>query len=145
MNPSELGRSFLIQFAVDTFYKQFGRLLPTAWMDIAVIDDNVDFEYAYRVFTMTTANFVELRLYFNLGIDTSMTHWRIENHGLSILGGLGDEVFVSVGVLSKTAITNQSMIFEAWEPTWSILNIILDDDGSPILDDDGTVLLDTPV
>ena len=133
-------KQFLIDLATQIWSRQVAKTLKPELLDVEVIRNNPDFQYGFHVFMVTMTEFVEWRMYFNLGDKTEMRDFRLELDGVSMLGRLEDEKYVSVGSVSWQSIRDADLDLSSVKADWSKWPIWLCGDGSPMLAEDGNFI-----
>lgn len=134
-------KQFLIDLALEIWSRQTTKTLKPELLDVETIRNNPDFQYGFHVFMVTMTEFVEWRLYFNLSDKTEMRDFRLELDGVSMLGRLEDEKYVSVGSVSWQSVRDANLDFSNVSADWSKWPIWLCEDGSPMLAEDGNFIL----
>lgn len=135
-------KAIIANIAVTRYNEQFGTKFNPADFDVFSIQPAYSNTHGYEIYTERNDDSLRLHLYFNIGQKDDFMPYRLENDLQDIKGELGDEVFVTIGLVDRYYIESRQALFGWIDRSFDELPILLQENGEPLLtEDDGFILL----
>jgi len=136
-------KQFIIQLAVAKFNQQYNRSLDYSDFDAMSIPNNIYSNLAYEVFSVRMDDYVRLRMYLTFDNVDILPNYRLEVDNTTVIGALGDEVFVTFGTIDRYYRDSGLYKFQTMykdETLWDIL--ICENDEVLSLESDEMIILE---
>lgn len=135
-------REFLIQLALGQYNQQYGRNFQAADFDIMSIDQRVNFDLSYEIFTVRLDDHLRLRVHLLLSDGDGLGPYRVESDGTDGVQTLTDEIFVALGRVDQYYKDSGVYKFNPIYPDEALLPVIHDEHWQPIQDESGEYILE---
>ncbi len=134
-------KEFLIGIAITQFNVQFGKKFLTSDFDIMSIDPNSYSDRGYELVTIRLDDQVRLRMYVTFASDFFVSGYKLVNTGEGVVGGLGDEIYVSDVKIPSSYLEDGIYKFRTLTMDWSVLPITLTEQNLPFISNNGLYII----
>lgn len=129
-------KTFLISLALTKFCSQYNTVLNVGDFEIKTIPLNYNSILAYEIFSRAINTYTRLRIYLNVGSVDTLGPYSLEVDSSDHVGELGDEVFVTNGIIDEARIKSNTYPFNYFFNGLDNENVLITEDSFAFITED---------